>query len=66
MIENLKYKAMLRSELAEKAGVSPRTFRRWLVRELPHIALLDYNEDDKILPPQIVKYFCEKYIIYLD
>ncbi|MDR2824793.1 MAG: hypothetical protein LBB41_06315 [Prevotellaceae bacterium] len=66
MKENQNYKAMLRTELAQKAGVSLRTFSRWIEREMPSIKDLGYQERDKFLPPSIVKFLCEKYVIILD
>ena len=66
MAVNQKYKSMLRFELAEKADVSSKTFRRWLVREMDFIVPLGYVENDKYLPPSVVKFLCEKYVIILE
>jgi len=63
---NKKYKSMLRSELAEKAGVSKKTFHRWLEREMIFIVPLGYVNKDKYLPPSVVKFLCEKYVICLE
>ena len=56
-------KSMTKFELAQTAGVSPATFRRWLKTDK---AFLDANgiaPRTKILPPIVVKYLCEKYCI---
>ena len=52
-------KAMYIYELADKAGVSERTLRRWIKRE--------YRREDKkkLLPPYLVKDICYKYGIDL-
>ena len=57
------YKAQYKNELAAAAGVSMRTFRRWLHAEHRALCALGYNPKDKLLPPSVVKYLCEKYVI---
>lgn len=54
-------KAMLKSELARAAGVSNRTFSRWLRTEKDVLASMGVHRTARLLPPQAVKYIREKY-----
>ncbi len=58
-------KAMLKSELAAAAGVTRDTFRRWLHSDAEYLRSQGLNPKTKILPPQVVRYLCEKYDIEL-
>lgn len=63
----MKYKSMLKSELADKAGVSRRTFCRWLNGK-PHaqkLYKLGVTSRTKFLPPAAVRYLCETFCIDL-
>ena len=54
-------KSMLKSELADAAGVSMRTFSRWLSsheQELSHHGIM---KQSRIIPPRGVQYICEMY-----
>ena len=56
-------KAMLKSELATAAGVSTDTFRRWLHSDTDYLRSQGITPKTKVLPPQVVRYICEKYDI---
>lgn len=56
-------KAMLKSELAAAAGVSTDTFRRWLHSDIDYLRAQGISPKTKVLPPQVVRYLCEKYDI---
>lgn len=58
-------KSYTKSELARAAGVSPATFRRWLLHDRAYLASHHILPTTKVLPPQVVKYLCEKYCIDL-
>ncbi len=58
-------KSMYKSELAEAAGTSLSTFRRWLQSDREELAKLGVGPKTKLLPPAAVKYLCEKYVIEL-
>ena len=58
-------KAMSKSQLAAAAGVSIKTFQRWLVRHSEELALLGVKPRDKLLPPVAVKFIVEQYCIDL-
>ena len=58
-------KAMLKSELAAAAGVSSQTFRRWLLADTEYLCQQGIKSTTRILPPQVVRYLCEKYDIEL-
>lgn len=58
-------KAMSKFELAEAAGVSRETFRRWLRNDKAFFEANNISSNAKILPPKVVKYLCEKYCIDL-
>ena len=56
-------KAMLKSELAAAAGVSRDTLLRWLHSVADYLRSQGLNPKAKMLPPQVVRYLCEKYDI---
>ncbi len=62
----MKYHAMYSYELADAAGVSRPTFRKWLIAEKDELNKMGYNISMRIMPPQVVRYLCEKYVIILD
>lgn len=61
----MKLKSMLKSELANAAGVSPQTFRRWLKNDEQYLKAQGIRPTTKLLPPQVVSYLIEKYCIEL-
>ena len=61
--EVMKYKSMLKSELADAAGVSRKTFTSWLIPHRKKLAELGVNPYSKVLPPKAVKYICETFDI---
>lgn len=59
-------KSMLKSELAQAAGVSDRTFSRWFNSMIPHMEQdlhITINRKTRLLSPNVVKWVCEKYCI---
>ena len=54
---------MSKFELAEAAGVSAATFRRWLRTDKEFLRANGVGAKTKILPPKVVQYLCEKYCI---
>lgn len=58
-------KACSKYELAQAAGVSTETFRRWLKSDKAFFEAHDVSPKAKVLPPIVVKYICEKYCIDL-
>ena len=56
-------KAMLKSELAAAAGVKCDTFRSWLRSDAEYLRSQGVRPKSKVLPPQVVRYLCEKYDI---
>ena len=58
-------KAMSKSELANAAGVSLSTFRRWLKSDEKYLRSQGILPTTKVLPPKVVKYLIEKYCIEL-
>ena len=54
---------MYKSELADAAGVSRETFRRWLRSDRQQFAQWHIPVKAKLLPPHAVRYLCEKYVI---
>jgi hypothetical protein len=59
----VKMKAMSKFELAEAAGVSAATFRRWLRSDMDYLLANGVTPKTKILPPKVVQYLCKKYCI---
>lgn len=58
-------RAMLKSELAAAAGVSRKTFRRWLQTDAEFLREQGVGPTTKMLPPNVVKYLIGKYCIDL-
>ena len=58
-------KAMYKHELAELAGVSPRTFRRYLATRRPILTAMGISPHARLLPPQAVRFISEDYCIDL-
>ena len=58
-------KAMYTSELANLAGVSSRTFARYLAAHREELAKLGVSPHTRKLPPKAVRFICEDYCIDL-
>lgn len=58
-------KSYTKAQLADAAGVSPETFRRWLRSDRPFLEANGILPTTKLFPPKVVKYLCEKYAIDL-
>lgn len=58
-------KSYTKSQLAQFAGVSPATFRRWLQSDAAYFRSQGILPSAKLLPPQAVAYICTKYAIDL-
>ena len=54
-------KAMTKSELADAAGVSSRTFTRWLKAHRQQLAAMGVGEKTQLLPPKAVIYICDTF-----
>lgn len=59
-------KAMTKSELAMMAGVSARTFARWLHTDKEELERMGVTSRMRLMPPIAVRYICQKYGIDLD
>ena len=60
-----KHKFISKKELARLAGVSPRTFTRYLATRRHILDAMGIPPKARLLPPQAVKYVCEDYCIDL-
>ena len=58
-------KAMYKHELAELAGVSTRTFRRYLATRRPILTAMGISPFAQKLPPSSVRFISEDYCIDL-
>ena len=54
-------RSMTRTELAQLAGVSERTLRRWLHSNHNQLIAAGYQASQRKLPPRVVKYLMEFY-----
>lgn len=59
-------KSMLKSELARAAGVSSRTFSRWIAQHQSELSALGVLPTAHLVPPLAVRYICEQYGIEVD
>ena len=60
-----KHKFISKKELARMAGVSPRTFTRYLATRRHILDAMGIPPKAQKLPPQVVRYICEDYCIDL-
>ena len=51
-------KARYKYEIAEAAGMSPATFRRWLANHTARLIKMGVTIKQQLLPPRAVKYIC--------
>jgi transposase-like protein len=58
-------KAMSKSELARRVGISATTLRKWLKQCAGAFKQMGISQNAKMLPPCAVKVLCEKYSIDL-
>lgn len=58
-------KSYTKSQLAQFAGVSPATFRRWLQADAIYLHSQGITQNTKLFPPQVVQYIAKKYAIDL-
>lgn len=61
-----RYKSMYKNELADAAGVSIGTFRRWIKQDEAVLFSLGCKRNSQLLNPAAVKYLCEKYVIEIN
>ncbi len=54
---------MYKSELARLAGVSPRTFRRYLATRHAVLEEMGIGPMKQKLPPKVVEFICDDYCI---
>lgn len=54
-------KAMSRAQLAQLAGVSERTLRRWLHISHAELSAVGYRPSQRLLPPRVVRYMMDFY-----
>ena len=54
-------KAMYKYELADAAGVSRDTFRRWLSMNGSKLAKFGVGKRSQMLPPRAVEWICREY-----
>lgn len=57
------HRAMTKTELAALAGVTPRTFAKWLLPHRQQLRKLGAADNAKLLPPAAVQYLCELFVI---
>ena len=54
-------KSYLKSELARAAGVSYRTFQRWLQQQSEQLSQWGVTPRTQLLPPVAVEWICQQY-----
>lgn len=59
-------KSYYKSELADVAGVSTRTFTRWIQQHQSQLADMGVTSKTQLLPPKAVRYLSDIYCIELD
>ena len=64
-ITHWNMKAMSKSELADRAGVSVNTLMNWCKPFQQELDMMGMMPNAKVLPPRIVKFISEKLLIDL-
>ncbi len=59
------FRAISKSELARKIGISATTLRKWLKECAVEFQQMGVSLNAKMLPPCAVKFLCKKYSIDL-
>ena len=59
-------KAMTKQDLADKAGISLQTLRRWCKPLNSQLTEMGVRRKTKLLPPKAVKLICEYFCIDVD
>lgn len=54
-------KSAYKNELADAAGVSMRTFQRWLSQNKDKLTELGARPRQQLLPPRAVQWICQQY-----
>ena len=54
-------KSTYKYELAAAAGVSDRTFRRWMNMHQNELKILGVTKHSHLIPPKAVKWICQEY-----
>lgn len=54
-------KSAFKNELADAAGVSMRTFQRWLSQNKDKLSELGASPRQQLLPPRAVEWICQQY-----
>ena len=54
-------KSAYKYELADAAGVSRRTFQRWLSENRSRLSRFGVKPTSHMLPPRAVKWVCDEY-----
>lgn len=52
-------------EIADKAGVSTKTLRKWIEPHKEELYKLGYGASS-LQPPSVVRFICEKFVIILE
>ena len=59
-------KRMYKIELARAAGVSPRTFSRWLKANEEELRAVGVKPSDHLVSPSGIRFICEKFDIEME
>ena len=59
----INMKAMSKSELAGKAGISVNTLSSWMKPLLPELENLGLRPNSRMLPPSVVKFLADRFCI---
>lgn len=59
-------KSMTRQQIAECAGVTPRTLKNWLEPHMAELTTMGMPLGKGALPPNIVRWMSEKFSIDID
>ncbi len=57
------YKSLTRTQMADYAGVSLRTFNNWLRPLEPQLTQMGYPPGARSIPPHVVRWLCEYFCI---
>jgi len=55
-----------KSEIAEKAGVSLRTFQRWMSAHRQELVAMGFKVRGKFIHPRALEWMCQEYCIDIE
>jgi hypothetical protein len=59
-------KSMTRQQIAECAGVTPKTLKKWMQPYMAELTAMGMPTGKGLLPPNVIRWLADKYCIDVD